>query len=600
MSESPNLEMRWDLDSIFPGGSDSAEYKRFRDRLRSDLEMCREKFAELPDKLSAGNRAAYAEAILDLQRLSDDIELAYSFGQCLQSQDVNDRQAMQLVQEADVMVSEFKNISTRLESLARKQSDSEWQALVEYPNLKEIQFSLNETRTNARAKMEEEFETFANELAVNGFHAWNRIYDKMAGDLRVEFSENGKTETLSMGQLSSKMDSPNRAIRRQAFEKLEGAWEKLADYAAITLNSIAGFRLTMMKNRNWESPLYEPLTMGRLQKKTLDAMWRAVEKGVPKLVPYIEAKKRLLGIDKFMWYDQTAPVTGPDTRVSYKEAKKFVVDNLSTFSSEMADFSKVALDKRWVEAENRSGKAAGGYCTSFGPKKESRIFMTYLDTYGDLETLAHELGHAYHQWVLKDAPPFAAEYPMNLAETASIFNELLVNDAALASAKDEKQRLMLLDQKLQRAHILFCNIYARYIFDCDFHEERREGVVSRQRLDELMVTAQRKAFGDTLDESGTHKLFWASKLHFYLSWVPFYNFPYTFGFLFAGGVYDRAKKEGKTFATKYRDLLYDTGRMKTEELGKKHLGVDLTTDEFWTAAVDRMVEDVDEYVKKVG
>jgi len=595
-----NNEMRWDLESIFPGGSGSPEYKSYRENLKTKISGTSKEFENLPEKLSADNRSEFVNAILNFQDIIDGLELVYSFASCLISQDVEDTDALGAMQEFDVMHSQFGNLQTKLEAIARACPDDQWSALLADGKLKSITFGLDEIRKQARQKMSKELESFANDLAVDGFHAWNRLYDKMAGDLRVDFEEDGETKTLSLGQLASKFDSPNRAIRKSAFEKLESAWETRAEYAAMILNALAGFRLTMYKNRNWESPLFEPTEMNRLQQKTLDAMWSAVRDGVPKLVPYVKAKKKMLGLDKFMWYDQTAPVGKSEAKISYSEAREFIIKNIQPFSQEMADFTKMALENRWVEAEDRPGKAAGGFCTGFGPKKESRIFMTFLDTYGDMMTLAHELGHAWHQEVLKDEPALASDYPMNLAETASIFNELLVTDAAFEAADNEDEKLMLLDQKLSRTHVLFSNIFARYLFDTKFYTARKNGVVSRKKLDELMSEAQVEAFGDTLDPSGRHPLFWASKLHFYLTGIPFYNFPYTFGFLFAGGVYDRAKKEGSGFFPKYKALLKDTGSMTTEDLAKKHLDVDLTKDDFWHDAVARMTADVDPFVKIAG
>jgi len=246
---------------------------------------------------------------------------------------------------------------------------------------------------------------------------------------------------------------------------------------------------------------------------------------------------------------------------------------------------------------DRAGKAAGGFCTGFPIVKQSRIFMTYTGTFSGLSTLAHELGHAYHSWVLKDKPIFASRYPMTLAETASTFNELRVKDAALELAKSPQEKLMLLDQKLQDGYGMFCNLQARFLFDKAFYKERQDGVVGRKRLDELMLQAQKKAYANTLDDSGYHKLFWASKLHFYLTGQPFYNFPYTFGFLFAMGIYERALKEGPAFAESYRNLLADTGSMMAEDVAKKHLGVDLTKQKYWAEAVSRVISDIDPFVE---
>jgi pepF/M3 family oligoendopeptidase len=340
--------------------------------------------------------------------------------------------------------------------------------------------------------------------------------------------------------------------------------------------------------------------MARMKQKTLDTMWTVIEKNINRLKPYIDAKKKLLGIDKFRWYDEFAPCATAERLFTFDEAGDFVVNNLKDFSPDLAKFCRMALDKRWIEAEDRPGKRGGGYCTGMGPRRQSRIFMTYAGTYENLLTLAHELGHAYHSWVLNSKPVFAQIYPMNLAETASIFTESFVTNAALAQARDKDEKLMLLDQKLQSAYILFCDIYTRYLFDNAFYAERAKGIVGNERLNELMIESQKRAFGTLLDESGYHSLFWASKLHFFITDAPFYNFPYTFGYLFATGVYQLAKTEGRAFAEKYRALLADTGSMTAEQVAKKHLGVDLTKENFWQEAVDNALADIPLYVKLAG
>ncbi|MCP4705734.1 MAG: M3 family oligoendopeptidase [candidate division Zixibacteria bacterium] len=368
----------------------------------------------------------------------------------------------------------------------------------------------------------------------------------------------------------------------------------------MSLNYQAGYRLTLYERRNWQTALVEPLIQSRISEETLNAMWTAVINGAKRLVPYIKAKKKLLGIDKFAWYDQYAPVGSSDRTFSFTEAGDIIVKNINEFSPDQAKFCRMALDKNWVEAEDRPNKAGGGYCTGMPIAKEGRIFMTYSGSFSELATLGHELGHLYHGHVLKNKPSFARIYPMTLAESASIFYELLVKDAALKSATENDEKLMLLDQRLQDAHTLFCNINARFLFDKAFYTERKNGMVSRARLDELMVQAQKDAFAGTLEgDEAYHPLFWASKLHFFLTDAPFYNFPYTFGFLFANGIYNLAKQEGPSFAKKYDALLTDTGSMTAEDVAKKHLGVDLTKPDFWSGAVELALVDIDPFVKLV-
>ncbi|MBD3257841.1 M3 family oligoendopeptidase [candidate division GN15 bacterium] len=590
----------WDLESIFAGGAKSPDFTAHRDKVKQALKEAAKASEALPTELDESTQQAWSDHILQLQDLIENIELVASFAHMLVTQDVSDDVAAGIESEGIAQISEWEKLWTVLQSSAKDQPDAQWEKLTSMPELAEIKYQLDRARTFAKMKMDVEMESLALDLAVNGYHAWNQLYDKMAGDLRVKFKEDGQEKELSLGQLATRMSDPNRDIRQQAFEKLTAAWESREDLAAMALNSQAGFRLSLYDRRGWESPLIEPLHMARLKKESLDAMWAVISRETPKLKPYIEAKKKLLGIDKWRWYDEFAPAGSVEKMYPYDEAADFVVKNVGGFSKHMADFCRMAVDRRWIEAEDRSGKAGGGYCTGTGPFRQSRIFMTYGGSYENLLTLAHELGHAYHSHVLKDKPFFATDYPMTLAETASIFSELLVTDAAMSTCDDPREKLMLMDQKIQQTFIFFCDIHTRYLFDSSFYAERSNGMVGKERLRELMVEAQKKAFGDLLDPSGYHPLFWASKLHFFITDVPFYNYPYTFGFLFAGGVYDRAKKEGSAFADKYKALLADTGSMSSEDVAMKHLGVDLTKEDFWEDAVARSLADVDEFVKLAG
>lgn len=587
----------WDLDSIFPGGSKSKEFENFRAEVHKKLAAANKLLKSLPAKISKQSAPKYVKFINTLQELWDEIELVVSFSNCLSSQDVKDTKADAIYSEGLQMGSEWQKLRAQLEALSLKITDKQWQMVTDSPQLKPVKFYLNELRDIAKSKMPIELESLTLDLAVNGYHAWNQLYDKMAAELVVDFEEDGKTAKLSLGQLHTKMGSPNRELRKQAFEKMTGAWKSREVLAGMALNYMGGFRLSVYKNRGWKSPLYEPLVMARMKQKTLETMWAVIEKNIHRLKPYIDAKKKLLGIDKFRWYDEFAPCANAERLFAFDEAGDFVVDNLKDFSPDLAKFCQMALDKRWIEAEDRPGKRGGGYCTGMGPRRQSRIFMTYAGTYENLLTLAHELGHAYHSWVLNDKPVFAQIYPMNLAETASIFTENFVTNAALSQARDKDEKMMLLDQKLQGAYVLFCDIYSRYLFDNAFYAERAKGIVGNERLNELMIESQKRAFVGLLDESGYHPLFWASKLHFFVTDAPFYNFPYTFGYLFATGVYQLAKKEGRAFADKYKALLADTGSMTAEQVAKKHLGVDLTKEDFWRDAVNNSLADIPLFVK---
>jgi oligoendopeptidase F len=596
-AKSGRSKMRWDLDSIFPGGSASPGFAAFRRTVARDLERAKAMLEKLPRGGDARALKRWAAFIVFFQGLSERLSHAGSFAYCLVAQDVNDARAMALLEEISAMEATWEVVRTGIEEYAIGVKGASWKKLLDDRRLKEISFYLDEMRKVARLKMEPKLEKLASELGANGYHAWNRLYTKIAGDLRADWVERGKKQSLSMGQLSNKLSSPNREVRRQAFEKLTASWKSVESLAGMELNSMGGFRLSLYKARGWDSPVAEALIVGRMRRQTIDAMWDAVARGRNRVARYVDAKKKILKIDRFRWYDLFAPIGSVEKSFTYGEACDFVVRHLSSFSDDLGRFARMAIDARWIEAEDRPGKMGGGFCSGMPWAKQSRIFMTFSGNYDETMTLAHEIGHAYHGWVLRTRGYLGRQYPMNLAETASTFNEMLVTDAALGEAGSKAERLSLLDKKLQEELIMMCDIYCRYIFDTMFYEERKKGPVVTERLGELMVQAQKQAFGNILADDGYHPLFWASKMHFSETAVPFYNFPYTFGHLFAGGIYDRAKKKGPSFAKAYRALLADTGSMTTEGVARKHMGVDLTKPDFWRDAVTRSLADVDAFVK---
>jgi len=590
------LPMNWDLDSIFAGGSGSPVLEEFLEKLTRDLEGVKQ--VGLPAPLTTGadeQQAAWIDAIQMLYDLQARTSQAGSFIGCLVAQDVKDDRALQLMAQVDDLASQLGTQWTQLSAAAARQPDTAWQKLVSTPPLEEVAFHLNEERKIARQKMSPELETLANELATNGYHAWDRLYGVVSGDKEVTWQ--GKP--LSLGQLQNKfLDDPERSVREEAFELYESAWQELARVCAEALNHQAGFRLTLYRHRGWDSVLHEPLLHNRLQRESLEAMWAVVEAKSGKLLDYFAAKAGLFGVEKLRWFDVHAPVGEVKATLTYEEATDFVVDNFGRFHPDLADFARMAIDQRWIEAEDRPGKRAGGFCTGLPLSKESRIFMTFNNSYNSMLTLAHELGHSFHGWVMRDLPYGAQFYTMGVAETASTFNELVAREASYRATTDDRERLSLLGLKLSDAAGFLMNIRARFEFELAFFEQRAKKHLSVAELSELMLAAQQTAFKEGLAQY--HPLFWASKLHFYITQAPFYNFPYTFGYLFSNGVYAQAMAEGPAFYDRYVALLRDTGSMTTEELARTHLGIDLTRPEFWATAVDRVLADVDEFGELVA
>src|SRR5690625_2832939 len=327
-------------------------------------------------------------------------------------------------------------------------------------------------------------------------------------------------------------------------------------------------------------------------------MWEAVDRNKQPFIDYLHLKAHLLKLEQLAWQDVDAPVTmgdGEAMTFSYDEACDFVIENFASFGEKLTSFTKHALENRWVEAEDRANKRPGGYCTSLPEDKESRVFMTFTGSPSDVSTLAHELGHAFHSYVMKDLPKLNQGYAMNVAETASTFAETIIDNATIKNAKSTEEKVALLASKLETDTGMFLNIHGRYLFEDAFYKERKQGIVSWARLNELMENAQKEAYGNSLSEYHPH--FWCSKLHFFIDSVPFYNFPYTFGYLFSLGIYAEYLKNPEGFEEKYIALLKDTGSMKVEDLAKKHLDVDITKEDFWDAGIQLIVEDTKEFIR---
>lgn len=587
-------EMRWSLENIYPGGAESGAFAAELEGLQRDIEAFERSLRDAEDApVTADRLEQWTQAAQSiLARLRE----AESFTACLTAADVNDRRAAALDDRVKNLAAAYQAALTLYDRVLGAADEETWNGwLSSGTGPGAAAFYVAERRERAKEKLPPEQEALAGDLAVNGYHGWGELYHTVVGRTRFRAAdETGETKTYSAGQMQNLLSHGDRGVRRAAFEAWEAEWGRQADLCAEALNRIAGFRLKLYFRRGWNSVLKEPLDMNRMRRETLEAMWAAVDESRPALVRYLNRKAGLLGVERLDWHDVEAPIGASARTVPYGEAAVFIVDRFRQFSPDMAALAERAFRERWIEAEDRGGKRPGGFCTSFPIAGETRIFMTYSGTASNVSTLAHELGHAYHQHVMNDLPPFAQEYAMNVAETASTFAEWIVSDSAVQAASDPAEKLALLDDQLQRAVAFFMNIRARFLFETRFYERRREGLLSADELCALMEEAQREAYAGALGVWHPH--FWASKLHFYLTDVPFYNFPYTFGFLFSSGIYARAAAEGPAFANRYAALLRDTGSMTVEDLAWKHLGVRLDDMAFWREAAAVPLKDIDTFL----
>ncbi|MFS0822617.1 M3 family oligoendopeptidase [Bacillus sp. 1P02SD] len=588
-------EQKWNLDVFFEGGSSSPAFKSFLEALQKELTEFNSLVEGFQIPSNVNDKEGLVHILEAFQSSFKKLRQAGAFVSCLTAQDTTDRGASLLQGKITQLSSEFQSILTAFDQKLIAIEQPVWDELLSEAPFNELSYVLEERRIRAKEKLSLEQESLINSLGVDGYHAWGQLYNMVVGNIKIPYEENGETKQLSVGQAFNKFSSTDRNVRKSMFEQWEKTWENHTDYIGEALNHLGGFRLNVYKARGWGNVLGEPLDINRMSKETLDTMWSVITENKAPFVDYLSRKANLLGLEGLSWYDLDAPVGQTESKVTYQEGAEFILEQFSKFGPKLTEFTQKAFEDSWIEAEDRPGKRPGGFCTSFPESDQSRIFMTFSGTPSNVSTLAHELGHAFHQHAMAGVHTLNRSYAMNVAETASTFAEMIVADASVKNAKTKEEKIALLEDKIQRSVAFYMNIHARFLFETRFYEERKQGIVSAERLNELMLEAQKEAYCGALNQY--HPQFWASKMHFYITGVPFYNFPYTFGYLFSLGIYAKALEEGTDYEEKYIALLKDTASMKVEDLAAKHLGVDLTKRDFWEKAVKLSVKDVEEFLE---
>jgi pepF/M3 family oligoendopeptidase len=447
-------------------------------------------------------------------------------------------------------------------------------------------FFLAEAIEKAGFQMESELEDLANDLCRSGGDAWARLHEALASTASAVWDgeDNGRKTVTALRALAH---SGDRETRRRAYEAELEAWKAVEIPMAAALNGVKGFAITVDKRRGWKNALQKSAFQSRISEKTLAALVSAIEDSLPLFRRYLNVKARLLGIEKCAFYDLFAPLglrgeTALIKRLSWDEACGLVADCFDSFDPAMAAFARKAYTSGWVDAEMRDGKIGGAYCTDFPLVKEARILCNFDGTFDSALTLAHETGHAWHHELIKELPDTLSRYPMTLAETASIFAETLVFEAALKRAPPS-EKLALIESSVKDSCQTIVDILSRYYFEKELFSRRESRELSAAELCDLMLRAQQKTYGDALDAEKLHPYMWAVKIHYYSPALSFYNYPYAFGQLFALSLYARGKADA-SFAGAYRSLLKATGRCSAEDLALK-AGFDISGKDFWTRGI---------------
>ena len=594
--------MNWDLTSYFPEFQ-GVKYKEFKKNLSRGIKNL-DKKASACEPLCGENLAFWKDIFLETERLISQYSHIRSYVGCLSASDSRREDYLREEAAISLLGSELEKLEVQLQRALRDADEDILSEFVSFADIESASYYVRRVWRNSRFTMSAPKEILASELGVDGISAWGRIYDTVSSKMMFDMVyPDGTKKRLPMSQRRSLMESPEREIRKAAFSGGNEAWEAFEDIAAGAINAISGTRHTLYRHREIDHFLDVALFDAAVSKQTLDSMMEAIRETVELPRDILRLKAGTLGLDGVSWYDLGAPMDlGKTGGVDWSGAKSMVSNSFSAAYARLGGFFDHMCQSEWIDWEVREGKRPGGFCTGSLLTGESRIFMTYNGGVGDILTLAHEAGHAFHSHVMRDLRPYAQFYPMTLAETASTFGEMLLAEGLLRDPSTSvEDKVLVRDAEVNHGAIYLLDIPVRYEFERKLYERRAEGELTVSELKELMTDTQKEVFGDVLLECDP--FFWASKLHFYITGVSFYNFPYTFGYLLSRALFEKFRQHGEEFIPVYQEFLSLTGSDDAEGAVKRSIGDDITSKDFWKEAIctlSRPLEELKELLPSVA
>ena len=456
-------------------------------------------------------------------------------------------------------------------------------------------FYLRETAEQSRYLMSELEEALASELELSGSNAWSKLQGTICSQLTVNFELEGKQQTIPITTLQNLSHHPNADVRRRAYETELAAWETVREPLAAALNGVKGTAITVDKRRGRKDALHDSLDTSRIDRETLDTLLSVMQESFPIFRRYLKAKAKRLGHDRLPWWELFAPVGKNEKRYSWTEAINFILVQFRSFDERLEKLAKRAFDNHWIDAEPRNGKRGGAFCMDIPGVEESRILCNFDGSLDQVSTVAHELGHAFHNECLSGKQMLQRTTPMTLAETASIMDETIITNAALAQATDPEEELAILETSLISSSQVIIDITSRFLFEKEVFERRANSELSADDFCEIMLRCQKATYADGLDDKFLHKYMWAWKVHYYIPSFSFYNYPYAFGLLFGTGLYAIYRERGQQFVKDYEALLASTGEATPAELAER-FGIDIHKPDFWRSSIRVIEEQIQRYI----
>ncbi len=581
----------WDMTPIFPG-LDAPEFQAEFDAALAQIPQLQTQFDALGVRrrdvqtVDAAFVADFETIISSVNALESRLRTLGSYLGCFVTTDATNDRAKALDSQFDTQRITLGQLYPRLIAWV---GSSEVETLLEQSQIaRDHEFWVRRAALLEKHQMSESEENLAASLSPMGLGGWSKLHSQISATMEVEVEVEGERKSLPMSGVRSLAADENRETRRAAFEAEVEAWRGVAPTMAACLNGIKGFQRETRERRGWADDIAPTLVRNSIDAATLAAMQDACVAAFPDFRRYMKAKARALKIEKMAWFDLISPIPSEEGAYSWEKTESFTIANFGVYSDKMADFARRSFEEKWIDAQPRVGKVGGAYCTGTRPG-ESRVLMNFDGSFTAVSTLAHELGHAYHNLCLENRTPLQRQTPMTLAETASIFCETLVFEGAVAVA-DTPQKIALLDNALSRNLQVVVDIHSRFLFEKSVFEKRGERDLSETEFCDLMTQAQMETYGEEL--SPKHPYMWAVKGHYY--GASFYNYPYTFGLLLALGLYAQYEKQPEEFKAKYDEFLSKCGMADAQTLGEE-FGFDLQSRAFWDGSLGVIRAQIDEF-----
>ena len=584
------MNLNWSLKEIYTS-FECDEFKKDILKLKDMINEINDYSCELEKYSDIDNLESYIKKFTTFKdlsyKLSIYINLSLSVNtkntEALKYSDILDNELTEIV-ESETKIKRYISNIKNIDDLINKSG-----------LLKEHEYILKEIVEESKYLLTNKEEKIIASMKNTGSNAWSKLKDNLISNLMVDIDKDGKKESLPLTVVLNMAYDDNEEIRKKAYEAEIASYKKVEEGVAAALNGIKGEVIAISNLRGYESPLYMTLKQSRLSEQSLNAMLDAIKENLPIFRKYLRRKGEVLGYKNGLpFYDLYAPVSKADMKFSYEEACKFVEKNFRTFSDNLGDFAHKAIYNSWIDVMPKEGKVGGAFCENIHFLKESRFLLNFGGNFGDVVTLAHELGHGFHGECLNDESTLNSDYPMPIAETASTFCETIIKKAALKEATKE-EALTILETEISDCTQVIVDIYSRFLFEKSVFHKRKESSLTVEEIKELMIKAQKEAYGDGLDNNYLHPYMWAWKPHYYDADYNYYNFPYAFGLLFARGLYAEYLKKGSSFSSDYEKLLSITGKNNLEDVAKS-MNININNIDFWRSSLKTIENDIEKFI----